>query len=69
MSFNSKLKRNVAFSGGLLARPFAEKESVETRLFKDIDIIGIDRAEVAGFMQKQAEKNECLCKHLITHTQ
>ena len=50
--------------GRLLDKPLTEKYRVETKLYKGINIGGINRANVADFLVKQAENPTHLNKFI-----
>jgi hypothetical protein len=52
----SSLKWMVVRPGRLLDKPLTEKYRIETKLYKGFNIGGINRADVADFLVKQAEK-------------
>lgn len=51
----SNMKWEIVRPGQLKDQPLTEKYRVETTLFKDINIEGINRADVADYLVKQAE--------------
>lgn len=51
----SKMKWEIVRPGQLKDKPLTEKYRVENTLFKGINIGGINRADVADFLVKQAE--------------
>jgi putative NADH-flavin reductase len=53
---HSDLNWTVVRPGRLLDKPLTEKYRIENKLFKGINIGGINRADVADFLIKQAEK-------------
>jgi putative NADH-flavin reductase len=53
---NSDLNWTVVRPGRLLDKELTEKYRIENKLFKGIHIGGINRADVADFLIKQAEK-------------
>jgi putative NADH-flavin reductase len=53
---HSDLNWTVVRPGRLLDKPLTEKYRTENKLFKGINIGGINRADVADFLIKQAEK-------------
>ena len=53
---NSDLNWTVVRPGRLLDKELTEKYRIENKLFKGINISGINRADVADFLIKQAEK-------------
>jgi len=61
---NSDLKWTVVRPGRLLDNELTEKYRVENKLFKGINIGGINRADVADFLIKQAEKQTELRKYI-----
>jgi putative NADH-flavin reductase len=61
---NSDLKWTVVRPGRLLDNELTEKYRVENKLFKGINIGGINRADVADFLIKQAEKQNELRKYI-----
>ena len=60
----SDLNWTVVRPGRLLEKELTEKYRVENKLFKGINIGGINRADVADFLIKQAEKQTELKKHI-----
>ena len=52
----SDMKWTVVRPGRLLDKELTEKYRIENTLFKGINIGGINRADVADFLIKQAEK-------------
>ncbi|MEO6902274.1 MAG: NAD(P)H-binding protein [Bacteroidia bacterium] len=56
----SKMKWEIVRPGQLKDKPLTEKYRIETKLFKGINIGGINRADVADFMVKQAENPTAL---------
>lgn len=52
---NANLNWEIVRPGALKDKPFTGKYRVESKLFKGIDIGGINRADVADFLVKQAE--------------
>lgn len=60
----SKLKWEIVRPGRLLDDALTEKYRVETTLFKAMNIGGINRANVADFMVKQAENPSELYKYI-----
>ncbi|MCB9329150.1 MAG: NAD(P)H-binding protein [Lewinellaceae bacterium] len=52
---NSKLKWVMVRPGLLKDKPLTEKYRIENKLYKGINIGGINRADVADFLVKQAE--------------
>ncbi len=61
---NSDLNWTVVRPGRLLDKALREKYRIENKLFKGINIGGINRADVADFLVKQAEKQTELKKHI-----
>jgi len=61
---NSDLNWTVVRPGRLLDKELTEKYRVENKLFKGINIGGINRADVADFLIKQAEKQTELKKYI-----
>jgi len=61
---NSDLNWTVVRPGRLLDKELTEKYRIEKRLFKGINIGGINRADVADFLIKQAEKQTELKKYI-----
>lgn len=61
---NSDLNWTVVRPGRLLDEELTEKYRVENKLFKGINIGGINRADVADFLVKQAEKQTELKKYI-----
>jgi putative NADH-flavin reductase len=61
---NSNLNWTVVRPGRLLDKEFTEKYRIENTLFKGINIGGINRADVADFLIKQAEKQIELKKYI-----
>ena len=61
---NSDLNWTVIRPGRLLDKELTEKYRVENKLFKGINIGGINRADVADFLIKQAEKQTELKKYV-----
>ena len=61
---HSDLKWTVVRPGRLLDKPLTEKYRTENKLFKGISIGGINRADVADFLIKQAEKQTELKKYV-----
>ena len=61
---NSDLNWTVVRPGRLLDKELTEKYRVENKLFKGIKISGINRADVADFLIKQAEKQTELKKYI-----
>ena len=60
---SSDLNWTVVRPGRLLDKELTEKYRVENKLFKGINIGGINRADVADFLIKQAEKQTELKKY------
>ena len=60
----SDLKWTVVRPGRLLDKALTEKYRVENKLFKGINIGGINRADVADFLIKQAESQTELKKYI-----
>ena len=61
---HSDLKWTVVRPGRLLDKPLTEKYRTEDKLFKGINIGGINRADVADFLIKQAERQTELKKYV-----
>jgi len=61
---NSNLNWTVVRPGRLLDKELTEKYRIENTLFKGINIGGINRADVADFLIKQAEKQIELKKYI-----
>ena len=61
---NSDLNWTVVRPGRLLGKELTENYRVENKLFKGINIGGINRADVADFLIKQAEKQTELKKYV-----
>jgi putative NADH-flavin reductase len=61
---HSDLNWAVVRPGRLLDKPLTEKYRTENKLFKGINIGGINRADVADFLIKQAEKQTELKKYV-----
>jgi putative NADH-flavin reductase len=61
---NSTLNWTVVRPGRLLDKGLTEKYRIENKLFKGINIGGINRADVADFLIKQAEKQTELRKYI-----
>jgi len=61
---NSDLNWTVVRPGRLLDKELTEKYRIENTLFKGINIGGINRADVADFLIKQAEKQIELKKYI-----
>ena len=61
---NSDLNWTVVRPGRLFDKELTEKYRIENKLFKGINIGGINRADVADFLIKQAEKQSELKKHI-----
>jgi len=61
---NSNLNWTVVRPGRLLDKELTEKYRVENKLFKGIQLSGINRADVADFLIKQAEKQTELKKYI-----
>jgi uncharacterized protein YbjT (DUF2867 family) len=61
---NSDLNWTVIRPGRLLDNKLTEKYRIENTLFKGINIGGINRADVADFLIKQAEKQTELKKYI-----
>ena len=61
---NSDLNWTVVRPGRLLDKELTEKYRVENKLFKGINVGGINRADVADFLIKQAEKQTELKKYI-----
>ncbi len=60
----SDMKWTVVRPGRLLDKELTEKYRIENTLFKGINIGGINRADVADFLIKQAEKQTELKKYV-----
>ena len=61
---NSDLNWTVVRPGRLLDKELTEKYRIENTLFKGINIGGINRADVADFLIKQAENQTQLKKYI-----
>ena len=61
---HSDLNWTVVRPGRLLDKPLTEKYRTENKLFKGINIGGINRADVADFLIKQAERQTELKKYV-----
>ena len=61
---NSDLNWTVVRPGRLLDKELTEKYRIENTLFKGINIGGINRADVADFLIKQAEKQTELKQYI-----
>jgi putative NADH-flavin reductase len=61
---NSDLNWTVVRPGRLLDKELTEKYRIENKLFKGINIGGINRTDVADFLIKQAEKQTELKKYI-----
>jgi putative NADH-flavin reductase len=61
---HSDLNWTVVRPGRLLDKPLTEKYRTEDKLFKGINIGGINRADVADFLIKQAERQTELKKYV-----
>jgi len=61
---NSDMNWTVVRPGRLLDKELTEKYRIENKLFKGINISGINRADVADFLIKQAEKQTELKKYI-----
>jgi len=61
---NSTLNWTIVRPGRLLDKGLTEKYRIENKLFKGINIGGINRADVADFLIKQAEKQTELKKYI-----
>jgi putative NADH-flavin reductase len=61
---NSDLNWTVVRPGRLLDKELTEKYRIENKLFKGINIGGINRADVADFLIKQAEEQTELKKYI-----
>jgi putative NADH-flavin reductase len=61
---NSDMNWTVVRPGRLLDKGLTEKYRVENKLFNGINIGGINRADVADFLIKQAEKQTELRKYI-----
>ena len=66
---NSKMKWEIVRPGLLKDKPLTEKYRVENKLFKGINSGGINRADVADFMVKQAENPTELNKYVSLSNQ
>jgi putative NADH-flavin reductase len=66
---NSNIKWEIVRPGLLKDNPLTEKYRVETTLFKGINIGGINRADVADFLVKQAENPTGLNKYVSLSNQ
>jgi putative NADH-flavin reductase len=64
MITHSDLNWTVVRPGRLLDKELTEKYRIENKLFKGINIGGINRADVADFLIKQAENQTELKKHI-----
>jgi putative NADH-flavin reductase len=64
MITHSDLNWTVVRPGRLLDKELTEKYRIENKLFKGINIGGINRAYVADFLIKQAENQTELKKHI-----
>lgn len=61
---NSKINWEIVRPGLLKSNPLTEKYRVENKLFKGINIGGINRSDVADFLVKQAENPTELYKYV-----
>ena len=61
---NSDLNWTVVRPGRLFDKELTEKYRIENKLFKGINISGINRADVADFLIKQVEKQTELKKYI-----
>jgi putative NADH-flavin reductase len=61
---NSKLNWEIVRPGQLKDKPLTEKYRIENKLYKGINIGGINRADVADFLVKQAENTTELKKYV-----
>jgi len=61
---NSDMNWTVVRPGRLLDKELTEKYRIENKLFKGINIGGINRADVADFLIKQAEKQTKLKQYV-----
>jgi putative NADH-flavin reductase len=61
---HSDLNWTAVRPGRLLEKPLTEKYRTENKLFKGINIGGINRADVADFLIKQAERQTELKKYV-----
>ena len=61
---NSDMNWTVVRPGRLFDKELTEKYRIENTLFKGINIGGINRADVADFLIKQAEKQTELKKYI-----
>ncbi len=61
---NSDLNWTVVRPGRLLVKELTEKYRIENKLFKGINVGGINRADVADFLIKQAEEQTELKKYI-----
>jgi putative NADH-flavin reductase len=66
---NSDLNWTVVRPGRLLDKELTEKYRIENTLFKGINIGGINRADVADFLIKQAEKQTEIKKYIALSAQ
>jgi putative NADH-flavin reductase len=60
----SKMKWEIVRPGMLKDKPLTEKYRAENKLYKGINIGGINRADVADFMVKQAENHTEIFKYV-----
>jgi len=61
---SSSINWEIVRPGMLKDKPLTEKYRVETKLFKGINIGGINRADVADFLVKQAENPTEISKYV-----
>jgi putative NADH-flavin reductase len=61
---SSSMKWEIVRPGILKDKPLTEKYRVETKLFKGINIGGINRADVADYLVKQAENPTDILKYV-----
>ena len=61
---NSDLNWTIVRPGRLLDKELTEKYRIENKLFKGINVGGINRADVADFLIKQAEEQTELKKYI-----
>ena len=61
---NSDLNWTVVRPGRLFDKELTEKYRIENKLFKGINVGGINRADVADFLIKQAEEQTELKKYI-----
>ncbi len=60
----SSMQWTILRPGRLLDKPLSEKYKIETQLYKGIKSGSINRADVADFLVKQAEKPEYAGKYV-----